>query len=139
MARRLRGALRRSLEQDALPSAGNSREPEQGLGHFFWWVSQVCLQEGFEERSDKRRVLRPSQQQRVTGVVTNASPSVPREERRRLRAVLHNCRTHGVESQARGRPRFREYLLGYAAYVAMVNPQHGEPLLAQARALFSAG
>lgn len=113
-------------------------EPERGVGRFLWWVDQACQQEGFVENSRKRRVLRASRQQRVTGVVVNSGLFVPREARRRFRATLANCRKHGVESQARGRERFREYLIGYAAYVKMVQPELGEEMLREARALLRA-
>ena len=48
-----------------------------------------------------------------------------------MRAILHNCRKHGVASQARGRPRFAQWLRGYASYVHMVNPEEGARLLAE--------
>jgi hypothetical protein len=109
--------------------------PSRGVGRFFWWVDQICQQEGFRENAAKRRVLRPSNQQRVTGVVVNSGLFVPREARRRLRAMLANCERHGLESQARGRENFREHLVGLAAYVAMVQPTLGAELLRRARAL----
>ena len=57
--------------------------------------------------------------------VVNDALRVPRTERRRFRAILHNCRKHGVASQARGRPRFEDWLRGFAAYVKMVQPDLG--------------
>lgn len=110
-------------------------EPEGGVGRFLWWVDQVCQQEGFTERTEKRRVLRRKSQQRVTGVVVNAGLSVPRAARRRFRAILENCRRNGVAAEARGRKDFAAYLLGFAAYVKMVQPALGQRLLAEVRAL----
>jgi hypothetical protein len=107
------------------------REKSLALGRFRWWVDQVCHQEGFFVNQRKFRVIRGSQRQLVTGLVVNDALRVPREERRRFRAVLHNCRVHGVESQARGRPRFTDYLRGFASYVHMVHPEEGEDLLHQ--------
>lgn len=100
-------------------------EPAVDLGRFAWWVDQICGQEGFVENTRKRRVLRRSNQQRVTGVVVNDKLSVPRAERRRFRAILENCRRHGLASQARGRDDFADYLRGFAAYVQMVQPELG--------------
>jgi hypothetical protein len=71
----------------------------------------------------------------VTGIVVNAALRVPREARRRFRALLHNCRRHGIASQARGRPRFAEYLRGFASYVHMVHPDEGAALLQQVEEL----
>ena len=62
--------------------------------------------EGFLERPDKRRILRSKHQQRVTGIVVNAGVHVPRADRKRFRAILHNCKKHGVASQAKGREDF---------------------------------
>jgi hypothetical protein len=62
-------------------------------------------------------------------VVVNEQLSVPREARRRFRAILENCRRHGVASQARGRDDFADYLRGFAAYVQMVQPALGARLV----------
>jgi hypothetical protein len=110
-------------------------EPEVNLGRFFWWVDQICQQEGFAEHPGKRRIMRPAGQQRVTGLVVNRAVSVPRAARRRFRAILSNCRRQGVASQARGREDFADYLRGFAAYVAMVQPEQGRKLLAEVRKL----
>jgi len=100
--------------------------PEIPLGRFLWWVDGICWREGFLERPDKRRVLRGKHQQRVTGIVVNAGIHVPRADRKRFRAILHNCRRHGVASQAQGHDDFPAYLAGYAAYVRMVEPALGQ-------------
>jgi retron-type reverse transcriptase len=105
------------------------KQADVQLGRFRWWVDQVCHQEGFFVNQKKFRVIRASQRQVVTGIVVNDALRIPRDERRRFRAVLHNCRTHGVESQARGHARFGDYLRGFASYVYMVHPEEGETLL----------
>jgi len=101
------------------------REPPERLGRFLWWVNAILQQEGFSENAAKRRVMRQGGRQRVTGLTVNEQVSIPREERRRFKAILANCRQHGVESQARGRPDFARWLEGYAAYVRMVHPELG--------------
>jgi hypothetical protein len=111
------------------------KEDKLDLGRFRWWVDQVCHQEGFLVHQDKFRVIRCSQRQVVTGIVVNDVLRVPRDERRRFRAILHNCRTHGVESQARGRENFAAWLRGYASYVHMVHPEEGTELLRQVEEL----
>jgi hypothetical protein len=105
------------------------------IGRFRWWVDQVCHQEGFLVNSKKSHVIRRSQRQTVTGIVTNDALRVPRDQRRRFRAVLHNCRAHGVASQARGNPGFADYLRGFASYIHMVHPEEGAELLRQVDAL----
>jgi len=107
-----------------------AKPPEVALGRFLWWVDAICDREGFLERPDKRRVLRPKHQQRVCGIVVNEAIHVPRADKKRFRAILHNCQKHGVASQAKGRPDFAAYLAGYAAYVHMVEPERGAKLVA---------
>jgi retron-type reverse transcriptase len=106
------------------------------LGRFRWWVDQVCHQEGFTINQDKFRVIRDSQRQVVTGIVVNDTLRLPRELRRELRAILHNCEKTSVAAQAKKHPRFKgnagaftAYLRGIAAYLNMVQPEHGAELL----------
>jgi hypothetical protein len=113
--------------------------PDIKLGRFLWWVDGICQQEGFIERTDKRRILRRKHQQRVTGIVVNAGVHVPRADRKRFRAILHNCKKHGVASQARGRTDFEAYLAGYAAYVHMVDPELGKQWIAEVDRLLGDG
>jgi retron-type reverse transcriptase len=106
------------------------------LGRFRWWVDQVCHQEGFTINQDKFRVIRDSQRQVVTGIVVNDKLQVPRELRRELRAILHNIEKTSMEEQAKRHPKFqgnagafKQYLRGIAAYLNMVQPEHGAALL----------
>lgn len=99
--------------------------PDLPIGRFWWWVDGICQQEGFIEHPGKRKVLRDNTQQRVTGIVVNESVHVPRRDRRRFRAILHNIEKRGLEAEAKGRPDFVAYLAGYAAYVQMVQPELG--------------
>lgn len=112
------------------------------LGRFRWWVDQVCQQEGFTVNQRKFRVIRASQRQVVTGIVVNDGVRVPRELRRELRAIVHNCETQGIESQAKRHPKFDgnvgafgQYLRGIAAYLNMVQPEHGAALLRRVHVL----
>ena len=104
-------------------------DPAIKLGRFLWWVDGICQQEGFTERADKRRVLRNKHQQRITGLVVNDKVNIPRVDRRRFRAILHNCARHGLASQANDHADFPAYLAGYAAYVHMVDPVLGKQYL----------
>jgi hypothetical protein len=116
-----------------------AKQPEVKLGRFLWWIDGICQQEGFIERPDKRRILRNKHQQRVTGLVVNAGVHVPREDRKRFRAILHNCKKNGVASQARGNADFGAYLAGFAAYVHMVDPVLGKRWIAEVDQLLGDG
>jgi hypothetical protein len=88
--------------------------------------------EGLTENPAKTKVMRKGVRQEVTGVVVNTRVSTPREERRRLRAVLHNAAREGLDAQNRAQhPAFESYLRGKVAYVGMVNPAQGAKLQQQ--------
>ncbi len=108
------------------------------LGKVFWWIDQIIQQEGFREHPGKRQVLWPNRRQMVTGIVVNEKLSLPREARRRFRAILHNCKQQGLDSQARGRDDFADYLRGWAAYAQMVDPTRGAAWVAEVESLLGA-
>jgi hypothetical protein len=71
--------------------------------------------------------MRPGQRQQLCGVVVNDRPNLPRAERDRLRAILHNAARLGPESQNRdGHADFRRHLEGRVAWAAALNPDFGQ-------------
>lgn len=103
-------------------------------------VRHVVSEEGFALNVKKGRVQRTSGRQSVTGIVVNQKPSLPREELRALRALLHNARKTGLAAQNREkRPHFEAWLRGKIAYVTMVDRQKGLGLLKQLEALPKTG
>ena len=104
---------------------------ETSVGRFRWWVDQICHQEGFIVNQAKFRAIRRSQRQSITGIVVNDGLRIPRPQPRRFRAMLHNCRKHGIESQADGNPAFASYLRGFASYLFMVHPEEGKQAMAE--------
>ena len=119
---------------DDLTFSGASSETLGGLMRF---VRKVLQSEGFEENASKTRVMRPGRRQEVTGVVVNDRRSISRQDRRRLRAILHNVERSGLDSQNRQQhPHFADYLRGLLSYYKMIDPAGAAPLeLALARAL----
>jgi RNA-directed DNA polymerase len=92
-------------------------------------VKQIVADEGFGLAQQKLCIQRKGARQSVTGLVVNSRVNVAREERRRLRAIIHNCRSEGVESQNRDNcPYFLEQLQGHVAFVMGVNTYQGEQL-----------
>ena len=139
---RLRGiakqlGFRYTRYADDLSFSFHDREQASRLdvGRAFWWIDQILQQEGFAEHAGKRQLLRPHRRQLVTGIVVNDHLTVPRDARRRFRALLHNCRRHGLASQARGREDFVDYLRGFASYVKMVQPELGARWVTEVDAL----
>ena len=92
-------------------------------------IRAIVEDEGFILNEAKTRLRGQNVQQRITGLSVNERPNVPRRDFDRLKAILHNCVTHGPETQNRGgHPDFRAYLEGKVAYVEMVNPAKGRRL-----------
>ena len=96
-------------------------------------VRRIVKESGFEVSAKKTFIQRRGSCQKVTGVVVNDRPNVPRWHRRMLRAIIHNSVKNGPQSQNRkGNPRFRELVMGHIAFVSMVNPAAGKRLSADA-------
>jgi RNA-directed DNA polymerase len=105
-----------------------------------WMMKQACSileGEGFQAHPRKQRVQRKGRRQRVTGIVVNQKLSLPREEVRKLRAILHGAKKQGsLESQNReNRPNFAAYLRGKLAYLSMIDPVKGKKMLAELDAI----
>lgn len=99
-------------------------------------VREIIEDEGFKVNAKKGRVQRKSSRQTVTGVVVNDRPAVPREEIRRLRAILHQAKSTGLAAQNRENlPHFERWLEGKIAYISMVDRKKGELLLSAFRAV----
>ncbi len=106
------------------------------VGQLLRRVRYLIRQEGFEVHPQKTRVLRRGSRQEVTGVVVNDKPGVDRSTLRRFRAVLHQIEKDGPEGKSWGPGAdVLASIMGYADFVAMVDPEKGAPLRARARAL----
>jgi RNA-directed DNA polymerase len=111
---------------DDLTFSGDDRVK---LGKLLGCVRKVLESEGFEEHEDKTHVMGRGRRQEVTGVVVNEKPALPKDERRELRAILHNCQRFGLASQNRGdHPDFAAYLRGRVSFACMVDPSLGPKL-----------
>ena len=107
------GGLELARRTDAFVRAATGIIEDQGHG-----VNQL-----------KTRVSRSGVRQTVTSVVVNERTNVPRADFDRLKAIVHNCRVHGPESQNwNGHPDFRGHLLGRISWVAALNPARGATL-----------
>jgi hypothetical protein len=63
---------------------------------------------------------------------------VRRRELRRLRAILHNAGKHGLAAANRDAdPRFESRLRGQIAFVQMISPDQGRPLVAALKSISS--
>jgi RNA-directed DNA polymerase len=101
------------------------------LGFVHASIRHVVQDEGFALNPKKGRAQGRGGRQDVTGIVVNVKPGVPRDELKRLRAILHQAKKTGLEAQNRQKvPDYRRVLEGKIAYVMMVDRAKGEKLKA---------
>ncbi|WP_247827113.1 reverse transcriptase family protein [Arthrobacter antioxidans] len=91
-------------------------------------VERIVVAEGHTVNRLKTRVGGAPVRQTVTGIVVNVRTNVARTDYDALRAILHNCRVHGPESQRRGQADLRAHLAGRISWVESLNPQRGRRL-----------
>ena len=89
--------------------------------------ARIAREEGLPLNRDKTRVLRAGQRQAVTGVMVNQIAGLSRQERRRLRAALHQRRQAETPDLVKDRK-----LQGKIAYLRMLNPAQADALVAKA-------
>jgi len=117
---------------DDLVFSGDARF-RRGLPRFRTVVLAILIDEGFQIRRRKTRVLRSGERQKVGGLVLNAKLNVPKREYDDLRATLYNCIRRGPDAENRGgHPHFRDHLQGRIAWIGSFSPERGRKL----RALF---
>ena len=81
-------------------------------------IRQIIEQEGFRIQMKKKvRVQRPHQRQTATGLVVNQAVHLPRDVRRRIRAMQHRQRLGQLEAAG------QKQLHGYEALLNMVERQ----------------
>ena len=109
---------------------------ERSLKRFIPLLRRIVEEEGFGLNRRKLHFARSGARQKVTGLVVNERPSVPRSYRRELRAILHNARKTGLEAQnLTGHPHFAQVLRGRIEFVRSTHPELAERLLAELNAL----
>ncbi|MEO8530908.1 MAG: reverse transcriptase family protein [Deltaproteobacteria bacterium] len=86
-------------------------------------VPKIVADEGFLLRVAKTRVMPKHNRQLVTGIVVNATLSLPRKTRDRLKATLHHLSR--PSDPRRFDPAFMASLSGEISWVEQVSPHHG--------------
>ena len=90
----------------------------QAVGHAIGATKAIVSQYGYRvHHRRKLRVARRHQSQRVTGLVVNERPALPRRTRRWLRAVEHRRATGGIATLT------GEQLAGWRALQRMIETQ----------------
>ncbi len=88
----------------------------------------IVRDEGFQVNRAKTRISRRSVRQVVTGVVVNDVVGLSRQERRRLRAAIHQL---GRATDPARREEIEARLRGKLAYLHMLNPAQAAKLMAR--------
>jgi len=128
LATTLEGAYSRYADDLAMSGGTGLRRSVRRVSTL---VAAIATEEGFEVNHRKTRPMHRSHRQRLTGIVVNEKPNIPREEFDRLKAVLTNCMRQGPASQNRDGVRdFRAHLAGRVAYVTSLNSGRGAKLQA---------
>jgi hypothetical protein len=91
--------------------------PVAGVQKMLGRVPAIVAAEGFAINHEKTRLMRRSGRQAVTGVIVNKDMGLSRQDRRKLRAALHQQQSN---SQGAG---IDLRLLGKLAYLHMLNPK----------------
>lgn len=100
------------------------------LRRFVPTIAKITQQARFSLNQKKSTAASVNEKQMVTGIVVNIKPSIARETRKKLRAMLYQCKTRGPEALIKELgPKLKSQLRGKISYVQHVNPVHGRQLL----------
>jgi len=110
----------------------STHDPDAKIGSLLAFLRKLVAAEGFAIHPDKIHVARSGRRQEVTGVVVNDKPAIVRAELRRFRAFLYQLEKDGPAGKrwGHGGDVFAA-ALGFASYVAMIDPAKGAPLRAK--------
>lgn len=121
---------------DDLTFSADETEGKTKISQLLWQVQQIVEAEGFQLHPDKQQIMRKGARREVTGIVVNEKANLDRKKLRQFRAVLHQIELNGPlgKTWGKGKNLFLS-LQSFAAYVAMVNPEKGQPLVEQVWAI----
>lgn len=91
-------------------------------------VRRIVAAEGFIVNADKTLLLSHARRQTVTGAVVNQTLGLSRQERRRLRAMLHHESQGKPLHDAEKQPATSAQLHGKLAYLKMLNAEQWKKL-----------
>jgi retron-type reverse transcriptase len=109
---------------DDLTFSSDSDERIQQLRHA---ARRIIGEEGFEVNAAKTRTSRRGRRQRVTGVIVNETLGLSRQDRRKLRAAIHQL-SRDVAARKKIDPARVRKIRGKLGYLAMLNPEQAKAL-----------
>lgn len=96
-------------------------------------MNQVTHEEGFKINESKTKVMGKGNRQEVTGLVINdlQAPRVPREVRKKVRAMIHNLKTgKGLQEGTSVNT-----LIGYIAFINMCDMAEAQQRLEELKGI----
>ena len=109
--------------------------PKENVNKVIHEVERLVNNAGYRMNRRKLHVQRPHRQQRVLGIVVNQKVNMPKQEYRRMHAILNNCVRHGFEAEYKrakkeSASQMMSWLSGKVSYYQMVCPTKGTKLRA---------
>ncbi len=102
----------------------------RNMTKLLWQTKKIVADEGFILHPEKLRIMRKGSRKEVTGIVVNEKLNINRKALHNFRALLFQIEKDGIEGKYwKGSDAFLSSIKGYANYVAMVNPEKGQPLV----------
>lgn len=125
-----RGLTMSIYADDIVISVDTDIVSERGYGATRELIDVVtgCVESfGFKVNRKKTKVMRPFQRQYVCGVVVNQTTNLQQKERRRLRAIVHNCEVNGLAAEAAkndlSSTAFASQITGKLGWFGQLNPE----------------
>lgn len=96
------------------------------VGKLLRLIHQIVTSEGFTLNQSKTRIMRQGRRQTVTGVTVNQNLGLSRQQRRILRAQIHQMQKQHADGKVDS-VKLKQ-LQGKLAYLRMLNPKQAEAL-----------
>jgi len=103
-------------------------------------LENVVTDNGFGQRGEKLRLQQKDQRQKVTGLIVNCRPNVPRKVINQARAMLHSWRFNGLDESERifqachdqrhrlnAAPSFKKVVKGKIEYIGFIKGKDSTP------------
>jgi len=99
-------------------------------------IADIVHKGGYAVNREKTRIGNSYYRKTLLGIVFNEKPNVPKEEYLKVRAIVHNCLTQGLETQVERAHRkdpddLIHFLRGKIAFFSQVIPEKAEKINAE--------
>jgi len=97
-------------------------------------IENIIVEAGYHVNQKKTRITHGYHRKDLLGIVFSEKPNYARDEYMKLRAIIHNCVTHGFDQQLTKAKKdsvadMTVWLRGKINWVNQINPEKGQKLL----------